>query len=520
MTRAPMNPNPFAPVPKRVAAINNAKKAYAERNFSAMQDAIKPIVDAKKKDPEALFLMALAQEGMKNMTKAYEYAKQSAEIHDHPDVTLLMARCERFMGNTENCVRLVDKATAKRPDWVPALIIKGGALEAGGRFDESRAVLAPILERFRAQGEEPPHSLLTEWAKLQVQGKEYDEAIETIDHLIERHQPIPDAERMLLHLRAKACDRKKDFPESWESAVRANAISKIEFDQDMYTEQVSVLIENWSKENMVKFPVSKCDSEVPVFVAGMPRSGTSLIDQIIDAHPKAAGVGELATIEMFAKRLSMSYDPSKEPPACFGQMGEQKWTNCSRNYLREIQKKAPSAERIVNKALGNNKLVGLIAKLFPKTRIIHAVRDPRDVSISCYMGGFNNNMHAYTTQIDWTAHTWGQSVRMMEHWKRSLDVPILDVCYEQLVSDPDTQFPRIIEFLGLEWDDACREFHKSKRTVRTLSYDQVNRPIYTSSKGRHANYAEFIEDVEFPPYDPSAEDPLAVTRDWISERYG
>jgi hypothetical protein len=78
---------------------------------------------------------------------------------------------------------------------------------------------------------------------------------------------------------------------------------------------------------------------------------------------------------------------------------------------------------------------------------------------------------------------------MMEHWRSSLDIPILDVRYEELVRDPDTQFPRLIEFLGLEWDDACRDFYKSKRTVRTLSYDQVNRPIYTTSAGRNANYA-------------------------------
>ena len=116
------------------------------------------------------------------------------------------------------------------------------------------------------------------------------------------------------------------------------------------------------------------------------------------------------------------------------------------------------------------------------------------------MGGFNNHLHPWTTQIDWAARAWEQSMRMMEHWKRSLDVPILDVHYERLVRDPETEFPRIIEFLGLEWDDACREFHKSRRTVRTLSYDQVNRPLYTSSAGRHRNYAGHIAGVAFPAY--------------------
>ena len=93
-------------------------------------------------------------------------------------------------------------------------------------------------------------------------------------------------------------------------------------------------------------------------------------------------------------------------------------------------------------------------------------------------------------------------MRMMEHWKASLDVPILEVHYESLVQDPGREFPRIIAFLGLEWDEACTAFHESRRTVRTLSYDQVNRPLYTSSVGRHAHYGAFLKDVAFPGYRP------------------
>ena len=217
----------------------------------------------------------------------------------------------------------------------------------------------------------------------------------------------------------------------------------------------------------------------------MPRSGTSLIDQIIDAHPRASGVGELASIERFAIQLSTAWDPEKDPPACFGKFDAFRWTRAAKAYLKEIQTHAPDADRIVNKALGNNKLVGLIACLFPNTRIIHAIRDPRDVAISCFMGGFNNNLHPWTTQMEWAARAWDQSARMMEHWKSSLDVPILDVHYEKLVRDPEHEFPRIIEFLGLDWDEACREFHKSRRTVRTLSYDQCE-PAFIYQQRRPA----------------------------------
>ena len=186
--------------------------------------------------------------------------------------------------------------------------------------------------------------------------------------------------------------------------------------------------------------------------------------------------------------------------------------------MRDLKKRAPEgAERVVNKALGNNKLVGLIARLFPKTRIIHAVRDPRDVAVSCFMGGFNHAVHPWTTRFEWIAEAWKQSYRMMQHWKDTLDVPILEVHYERLVGDPENEFPRLIEFLGLEWDDKCMEFHKSRRTVRTLSYDQVNRPLYKTSAGRHKNYEQWFGDAKFPHYDPWAPEGERVKLDAAAE---
>lgn len=489
---------------RRAEILLEARKHLSERAADKAVKVLQPLLEGQG-DPEALYLAGVACEFAMRLTQAALFAKRSIDRFEHPEALLLLARIERTRGNTDEVLRLCDRSDALSKPGAPfkrlAQLIRGGALEEAGRFDEARAALQPLVEQARAAGQPLPPHLAFEWSKVLVQFKEYDEAISLIDALSADETCPEELRRLALHLRAKACDRKKDYKGAWESATRASVIKKLPFDPALYEEQVTTLIANWSGENMAKFPRSACDSELPVFVAGMPRSGTSLIDQIIDAHPKAAGVGELATIEGFARRLTMAYDPTKEPPECFGEFkAAHKWTDAAMAYVRDIRKQAPDAQRIVNKALGNNKLVGLIARLFPKTRIIHAIRDPRDVAISCYMGGFNNNLHAWTTQPDWAATAWAQSMRMMEYWKKTLDVPILDVHYERLVNDPDTEFPRIIEFLGLEWDDACREFHKSRRTVRTLSYDQVNRPLYTSSAGRNANYAEFIKDVEFPPY--------------------
>jgi len=494
-----------APKSKRQQKLEEGWKALKDDKVVAAWRIAEPLLKKAPRDPEVLRLAAFILESRGYAQKARELASRAlSRGGNEQQLQLLIARCERLMGNTEACLSICDTLLRRNPNDAYAMIMKGGALEEAGEYDQAKQCLQPIMAAFEREGKTPLPIARFEWAKLLVQEKRYDDAMEALSD----DGPGPSMKdaglgTVALHLKAKACDRKGDYARAFEVAAEANDLSRVEFSEELYEQQVSALIENWSAEKLPHFPHSSCESELPVFIAGMPRSGTSLIDQIIDAHPKGAGVGELATIETFARKLSAAYDPDKEPGQWFTGINDRTFTRVAEKYVREIRKLSPpGVERVVNKALGNNKLVGLLALLFPKTKIIHAIRDPRDVAISCFMGGFNNNLHAWTTRVEWVARAWEQSMRMMEHWKQVLDVPILDVHYERLVNDPDTEFPRLIEFLGLEWDDRCREFYKSRRTVRTLSYDQVNRPLYTTSAGRHANYQRFISDVEFPPYDP------------------
>ncbi len=416
---------------------------------------------------------------------------------------MIMSRVLRARGDTEAALSACDRALRLRPGTMPYLIHRAGTLEEAGRIEEARSTIDPLITDIERHGRQIPAPLRFELAKLLVQEKDYGRAVEVIDAVLSEGSSPAEFCRLAQYLKAKALDRSGSYAEAFAASSAANDIGRIDFDPRLYEQQVGLLISNWSAERLAQFPITSCDDDTPVFIAGMPRSGTSLIDQIIDAHPQASGVGELSTIEAFSAALSRDYHPDLQPPHCFGSNGAHAWNRVARDYLRQVRALAPSgSQRIVNKALGNNKLVGLLARLFPRTRIIHAMRDPRDVAISCYMGGFNNRLHPWTTRLEWAACAWEQSQRLMDHWKSVLDVPILDVKYESLVRAPDEEFPRLVEFLGLEWHPACRDFYKQRRTVRTLSYDQVNRPLYTTSSGRHMNYAARIEGISFPAYDP------------------
>ncbi len=491
------------PDPKRQQAMREAQKLIREGQADRALPILAPFENKARHDAVLLHMLAVCYQAANYLKKARDYAERSYKLFPEGQKLLIAAQTYRAEGKTDQTAALCDRIIEKFPQTADAaLVTKIGALEESGRFDEAQKAISPLLEN-PALPDFTRRNVNYEWAKLLVQAKRNDEANALIDDMLAIPDMAKESRRSYFHLKAKSCDRAKDFDRAFEAARLANEIGKLEFDPKVYTDQVSMLIENWSREAMANFPIADCKSEIPVFVAGMPRSGTSLIDQIIDAHPKAAGVGELGDIEAFADALSRAYDSDLPAPASFGPFDNKAFTRVAAQYIHHCQKLSPrGTERVVNKALGNNKLVGLLARLFPKCRIIHAIRDPRDVAISCFMGGFNNRLHAWTTQIDWAAHAWKESARMMQHWKESLDVPILDVYYEELVRDPDTQFPRLIEFLGLEWDDACRDFYKSKRTVRTLSYDQVNRPLYTTSAGRHSHYAPYLEGIEFDPYPP------------------
>lgn len=450
------------------------------------------------RDAEFLRIRAMLEQTAGRRVLAVAFAARAEAVESHPDSLMILARADVGAGETDRSIERARAVLRMAPGTLAAEVLIVEALEGATRIAEAQAALDGILSggtRLAADTEVHLHVLR---ASLMVHSKRNGEAIEHLDREVLPRIAPGAATRNALYLRAKACDRAGRFDDAFESAARANEIGRVDFDPVQYAAAVDALMSHWTRATMRDFPTSGSPTELPVFIAGMPRSGTSLLDQVIDAHARAAGVGEMAVIEHFARELEQAWDASLPAPDSFGPMRDRAFRNAAAAYVSHCTKEAPGALRVVNKALGNNRIVGLLSRLFPRTRIIHAIRDPRDVAISCFMGGFNNDYYPWTTRIEWIAAAWEQSRRLMEHWKRETDLPILDVRYEEVVTDPGTQFPRFIGFLGLDWDEGCTRFHESRRTVRTLSYDQVNRPLYSSSVERWRNYERHLKGVACP----------------------
>jgi tetratricopeptide (TPR) repeat protein len=435
------------------------------------------------RDPQLLSMAARALNERGEHERAIETATRALARGEQAEPLWVRGDAQRALGRTDDAVRDLRRAMELAPEVEDVRVRLVATLEEAGMRTEARSELEPLLGR-HPEGPDRPARIAYEHAKLLVHEHRHEAAIGALDAAIPSARPGSAPFAMMLHLRAKALDRLGRFDEAWESAMRAHRSRGITFDPDAMVASTDAIMARWNRASLAYAGTSGIDDPLPVFVCGMPRSGTSLVDQIIHAHPKAAGVGELDLVERWADSAN---DAALRGAALPGDA-----RRVARRYIDHIRRLAPAAERISNKALGNVRALAHLARLFPGARIVSIEREPRDVAVSCVLGAFSATRYPWTSRPEWVSVAWRESQRLMEHWKRELDLPILDVRYEDLVTAGESGMRTIIEFLGLPWDPRVTEFHSIRRTVRTLSYDQVSRPLTDASIGRWRHYERHL----------------------------
>lgn len=232
------------------------------------------------------------------------------------------------------------------------------------------------------------------------------------------------------------------------------------------------------------------DGRVPVFVVGMPRSGTSLIEQILASHPDVHGAGEVPDLrDVVAARLG---DPQGWPERA-GRLSAEALREMGDAYADRLFRGAPHATHVVNKTTLNYRHVGLIRMLLPQARIIHAVRDPMDSCFSCFTHLFDGDNLPYSYDLRTLGRYYVRYAKLMRHWRAVVPDAVLDVRYEELVVDTEGQVRRMLDHLGLEWNAACLDFHRNRRVVETASRAQVTRPIFRDSVARWRRFESHLQ---------------------------
>jgi hypothetical protein len=306
---------------------------------------------------------------------------------------------------------------------------------------------------------------------------------------------LPDAQRLFLHFGlAQVLDARGEYARAAEHLDRGNALQLSEcrkygreYDPKEHEALVARIIEVSTPEFFDRVRGFGLESELPVFVVGLPRSGTTLIEQILAAHSRVFAAGEIA---LASDTLAALGGPGGDFIEGMGRLDRPTAHRLASRHLERLRALSPAALRIVDKMPENYLLLGLLASLFPRAKLIHCRRDLRDVAVSCWMTRFEKVRWANDRQH--IATRFREYQRLMEHWRKVLPVPLLEVDYEETVADLEGVARKLVAYCGLAWEPGCLEFHRATRAVRTASAAQVRWPVFRTSVGRWKHYQQAL----------------------------
>jgi tetratricopeptide (TPR) repeat protein len=430
------------------------------------------------------------QEAMVHLRESLRLWPHQAELHAL--LGLAHQQLEQ-MAEAADCFRT---ALRCNPAHTQARCDLGGALETLGRADEG-------AEEFRIVLAQQPTNTeaIAALSKLAVAGHHRfsDEELACIETLSARPD-LTIADECRLHFAlAQLLDHRGDSTAAFEHARRANA-ARARFDRGRghvfdpaeNRRRIDRLIAVFTPTYFAHLRSLGSESDLPIFIVGMMRSGTTLAEQILASHPQVHGAGELREIGMASTALPKRLGTVDEYPECMLHLDAATAAVTAEAHLRMLRRRGGDALRVVDKYPLNFLNLGTIATLFPRAKIIHCRRDPLDTCVSCYFQDFFDPF-PFKHDLTHFGEYYREYERLMAHWREVLPMPIFELQYEELTADPETISRRLVEYCGLDWDDRCLKFHKTERPVRTASLLQVRKPMYRSAVGRWKRYEQQLQ---------------------------
>ncbi len=391
-----------------------------------------------------------------------------------------MASALVTLGRATEAVALCHKAIATRPDYAPAISVLGRALAEVGNIEEAMAAAR------RAVALDPDRPELSLNLTQLVNVRRGDQVLDALEAMLPRVASFSLREQCFLYFAlAKSYDDIGERDRGFGHLLEGNAIRRrlTEYDE---TNALAVM-DRIRTAFTAKFMAARRDlgdcSTLPVFIVGMPRSGTTLVEQVLASHAAVFGAGERPELSQAVERLAGRIGALRFPGAAWT-VTDEELRQIGAAYVAALQPLAPDAGRITDKMPQNFLFAGLIHLMLPRARIIHVIRDPVDTCLSCFSKLFGGELR-FTYDLGELGRYHRAYQRLMAHWREVLPAHVLlEVQYENLVEDFEAEARRIVAHCGLPWDGACLEFHKTSRPVHTASVTQVRQPIYRSSVGR------------------------------------
>ena len=389
------------------------------------------------------------------------------------------------LGDVAGAIAGYRRAIDLAPDDRLARVNLGDAYESAGQFKQAKFHYSAALRR-------DANSPLALARLLQLR----DQTVEPrwVDHaraMVLAPRTQLDARIRLNVALGHYYDRQRDYDVAFGFLRKGNELqfAKDPYDSSHFTDAVDRLMEAFTRETFAAASATarREGAERPVFIVGMPRSGTTLAEQILASHSQVAGGGELSTIMNLGMQVQELSSTKRPYPHGVADLGEAGLARLASRYLERLDKISATARHVTDKLPFNFMHLGLIALLFPGAKVIHCRRDPIDNALSCYFTSFADQIQ-FANDLGTLGRYYVDYARLMDHWRAILPLRILDVQYESLVGDTERVVREMVEYCGLEWEEQCLQFHRTARGVTTPSRWQVRQPIYSGSVARWRHY--------------------------------
>jgi len=457
-------------------------------------DALRSMADVLAFDPanEKCLLLTARIQMRRGSQEAAEQACRLV-LQSNPDSSeayatlgMLMHEDDRF----DEAIALLETALRKNPADAEARNFYGVALKSVGRLDEARE---QILQGLAAN-----ERMFGAYANLNdlVNFAENETLFSKVETLLEEATERGSQGRLPLHYAyAKGLEDRGDHARALEHYIAGGQLKRatltyVEDDTRAFFDEIKQVFCKDAFENR-RFAGNQ--TEGLVFIVGMPRSGSTLIEQIISAHPDVFGAGEIKYFSRALHALRDRFPSLSRYPQIFSEMNPTQFDMLAKTYASSILPTGRACKVVTDKLLTNFFFVGLIHLLFPKAKIINARRNPIDNCLSAFTKLFKDDMpHSY--DLGEIGRYYIHYEALMEHWREVLPEGVMTtMVYEDVVDDVDGAARQLIEFVGLPWSDQCLEFYKSSRPVKTASVAQVRKPIYRSALGRWERYGPGLQ---------------------------
>lgn len=387
------------------------------------------------------------------------------------------------------------QALQLNPQCTPAMRGLGQLLMQLGHVEEATTLYEELSQIAPIQG----------WTQL-IHARELpdDESVlDRMENAARRPSIEGSVQSNLLFTLAAAWERKGQYDKAWTLVTEANAATQqhLNYRPEVHRARVEREMARFSKPFMESRKAWGDASEVPVFILGMPRSGTTLVEQILGSHSHVFGAGELSLVPELIQKLNAwetKIGSRREYPECIDEMTAEESRKFAKKHLGELQAYAPNASRIVDKLPHNFEHIGLIKLIFPNAKILHLKREPRDVAMSNYFVDYGAKFGGmgFAYDLSWIGEQLVDHQRLMQHWHQVFPDQILEVDYDALVEDVQGWAERIIAYMGLPWEDGVLSFQDLDRAVKTASVWQVRQPVYKTSKAKWKRYAQNLQPLE------------------------